>query len=351
MHSKHTRVFVLSVVALATACQPGLKDVDPSSGGTSGGTATGAVAGAPPAGSGVGGASGSGVIMSGAGGMPALGGMGGSSGGVPGASGAGAGAGGVGIGGGSASGSGNEAGFAAGGMGAGGMGGALAAGAGGDTLSGAGSPVTAAGSGGMSGAAGAPGASCGDGCAELSVPFTAWNAGQYFEIYLNGATDLSAAVITVKARKVAGKAGGLLIVVKDGSAQNYAYAQSAWNAINDMTSEFSTYTLDVASPASTDSMNTFTPAAVQIITMQLSAGAPWYLDEAMTMEDPAALVNPTVIQIDEISITGTGTLPGPWSFTTDASAIKPTITDDGLMASPPYAVTGSTVTWIGPASP
>ena len=180
------------------------------------------------------------------------------------------------------------------------------------------------------------------------MPFTVWNSGQYFEIYLNGATDMSAAVISVKARKVSGKAGGLLIVVKDGSGDEYAYAQGAWNAINDMTTDFKTFTLDVASPSSTDENHTFNPMNVQIVTVQLAAGDKWYTDDTETVEDTAALVNPTVIQIDEISIAGTGTLPGPWTFTTDASAIKATITDDGLNASPPYAVTGSTATWVGP---
>jgi hypothetical protein len=227
-------------------------------------------------------------------------------------------------------------------MSGGGAGGAPVAGAGGDVTAGVGGAGA-----GMSGAAGSA-SGCGDGCAQLSVPFTVWNAGQYFEIYLSGATDLSAAVISVKARKVAGKAGGLLIVVKDGSAQNYAYAQGAWNAINDMTTDFATFTLDVAAPSSTDPNNTFTATAVQIITIQLAAGDPWYLDEPMTMEDPSALVNPTVIQLDEISIAGTGTLPGPWTFTADVSGMQATITDDGVNAMPPYAVTGSTVTWIAP---
>ncbi len=223
-----------------------------------------------------------------------------------------------------------------------GAGGAPVAGAGGDVTAGVGG--AGAGMGGSAGAA----SGCADGCAELSVPFATWNAGQYFEIYLSGATDLSTAVISVKARKVAGKAGGMLIVVKDGSAQEYAYAQGAWNSISDMTTDFTTYTLDVAAPVSTDPDHTFTPTAVQIITIQLAAGDPWYLDETMTMEDPAALVNPTVIQLDEISIAGTGTLPGPWTFTADASALRATITDDGVNAIPPYAVTGSTVTWIAP---
>ena len=31
-----------------------------------------------------------------------------------------------------------------------------------------------------------------------------------------------------------------------------------------------------------------------------------------------------------------------------AHPLKATITDDGVNASPPYAVTGSTVTWIAP---
>jgi hypothetical protein len=218
------------------------------------------------------------------------------------------------------------------------------------TAAGAGGTVTSGGMGGMDGTAGSPSTStpCPDGCAQLSVPFTAYKAGQYFEIYLSSATDLSTGVINVKARKISGKAGGLLIVVKDGSAQSYAYAQGAWNSINDMTSEFTTFTLDVANPSSTDQNNTFTPTAVQIITVQLAAGDPWYTDDTMAMEDPTALVNPTVIQIDEISITGAGTVPGPWPFISSAEPMKASISEDGLMATPPYAVADSTVTWVGP---
>jgi hypothetical protein len=311
-------------------------------------TASGATAGAPSAvagtpGAGVGGSAGSSLGVSGMPGSPEVGGMTGIGGVAPGLGGAGADASGGlagGVGGLAAS----AGGAPAAGMSGGGTGGDITAGTGGDATAGMGGTVGGAG---MSGGAGAA-SGCSDGCAELSVPFTTWNAGQYFEIYLNGATDLSTAVISVKARKVAGKAGGLLIVVKDGSAQEYAYAQGAWNAINDMTTAFTTFTLDVASPSMTDENHTFTPTAVQIITVQLAAGDPWYTDDTETMEDPAALVNPTVIQIDEISIAGTGTLPGPWTFTTDASALKATITDDGVNASPPYAVTGSTVTWIAP---
>jgi hypothetical protein len=211
----------------------------------------------------------------------------------------------------------------------------------------------AAGSGavvGNGGTAGSPGSGpgCSDGCAELSVPFDTWNSGEYFEIYLNGATDLSDAVISVRARKVSGKAGGLLIVVKDGADQDYAYAQSDWYAISEMTSEFATYTLDVAAPSATDENATFTPTAVQIISIQLAAGDTWYTDDAMTTEDTTALMNPTVVQIDEISVSGTGTLPGPWAFTGSVSDLKPNLDQTALDADPPYAVAGSTVTFVGP---
>ncbi len=220
----------------------------------------------------------------------------------------------------------------------------------------AGVPATG-GSAGMDPAAGAGGSAgtgtpssmpCPAGCAELSVPFTAYKAAQYFEIYLDADTDMSAAVITVKARKVAGKAGGLMIVVKNGSAQSYAYAQSMWNSINDMTTEFTSYTLDVAMPSSTSTSATFAASAVKIISVQIAAGDPWYADEAMTMEDPTALLNPTVVQIDEISIAGTGTLPGPYTFATDAMILKANVAADALAAVPPYAVSGSAVTWVGP---
>lgn len=306
------------------------------SGGSTGGVG-GGVGGAPPSGSG------GALPGAGAGGDPATGGApvtGGSagavtSGGVGGVGGATAGAGGTPVtaGTGGATGGVPSVGGSAGDVTAGApTAGSTAAGTGGDTA----------------GTGGAPAAGCGDGCAQLSVPFTAWGSSQYFEIYLSADTDLSGAIISVKARKVSGKAGGLLIVVKDGDANNYAYAQSAWQGINEITTDFTTYTLDVANPSSTDANNTFVPTAVKIISVQIAAGDPWYTDTEMTMIDAAALVNPTVVQIDEITVTGTGTLPGPYTFTADTTPLTANLAADALAAMPPYAVTGSAATWVAP---
>jgi len=190
---------------------------------------------------------------------------------------------------------------------------------------------------------------CPDGCAQFSVPFTEWNSSQSAELYLNSALDMSSATVTVKARKVAGKAGGIQVTVKNGSAQMYAYAQSSWYDVETLTAEWSTLTLDLTDPElSTDPNNTFVPSAVAIVAIQLAAGDTWYTDETETMEDPTALVNPTVIQIDEIAITGSAADPTPWTFTSSVSPLVANIPADGLAADPPYAITGSTVTFVGP---
>jgi hypothetical protein len=287
-----------------TAPQAGTAGAPPTAGAGAGGTPAGAgSAGAPPAG---------GAGIAGAGGDLIAG---------------GAGAGGA----------------AAGSAGAGG------AGAGGAAAGGAGAGGTSAGSSGTSGAAGSGGGSatpCPDGCAEASVPFTAWNSSQSFEIYFNSATDLSTATITARVRKVAGKAGGLQIFAKNGSAQNYAYVASSWNEVNTLTSTWTDLSMEVAS--GTAGEDPFDATMVTIIALQLGAGDPWYTDETETMEDPTALVNPTVIQIDEISITGTGTYPGPYPFTTSLSPLTANVTAEGLAATPPYAVEGSTAVWVGP---
>ena len=347
-----SRTSLWSLTAFFFACQQTGPTDDKSNddAGTGGTMSAGATAGMPSSGAGMG-TGGSDMSVGGSAGTPALGGTAG----VP-PSGAGmqglSGDGGAGapLGGTAGMAAAGDGGAPAAGMNAGGAGAGGAGTAGDTTAAGTGGTETTAGMGGMSGTAGAAATAhpCPDGCAELSVPCTAYKAGQYFEIYLAGATDMSAAVVSVKARKISGKAGGLLIVVKDGSAQSYAYAQGAWNAINDMTGDFKTFTLDVAAPSSTDTNNTFDPSAVQIITVQIAAGDPWYTDTEMTMEDPAALLNPTVVQIDEITVTGTGTLPGPYPFTTSADPLKASISDDALAATPPYAVANSTVTWVGP---
>lgn len=313
---------------------------DPGVGGV-GGAMPGTGGAAPGTGgaSSVGGATGGASTATGgsAGTAPGAGGVG--TGGVGGS--AGVGTGGVGVGG--------SAGLATGGVGVGGSAGVTATGGAGGLATGGTAGASAAGTGGSAGTA-SSGTPCPAGCAQLTVPFTAYRSGQFFEIYLSADLDLSAAVINVRARKISGKAGGMVIVVKNGSAQSYAYAQSMWNSINTMTTEFSNYTLDVAMPSSTDMNNTFVPAAVRIISIQVAAGDPWYTDTAMTIEDPTALVNPTVVQLDDITITGTGTYPGPYAFAaaTDVTLLQANLSAAALAAMPPYAVTGSTVTWVGP---
>ncbi|MGC4086654.1 MAG: hypothetical protein QM756_01920 [Polyangiaceae bacterium] len=221
---------------------------------------------------------------------------------------------------------------------------------GGSTTTSGGSTTTSGGAAG--GAAAMP---CPDGCAQLSVPFTAWKSAQQFEIYLASAVDLTGATINVKIRKVSGKAGGVQIICKHKADDtHYPWAQSAWNGLTDLTTDWKTITMLPSMPgsATTDTAFPFDPTKVTIITVQLNAGGAWYTDTAMTMEDPTALVNPTVVQVDEISITGaTGTPPGPWTFATATDTtmtLKANLDAAGQTATPPWAVAGSTVTWVGP---
>ena len=88
--------------------------------------------------------------------------------------------------------------------------------------------------------------------------------------------------------------------------------------------------------------------------MQLNAGAAWYTDPPTnSVEDPTALVSPTIIQLEELAITGaSGSVPGPFGFENAASAalIVPNLDAAGLSpaSGKPWAIAGSTVTFVGP---
>lgn len=215
--------------------------------------------------------------------------------------------------------------------------------------SGAGGPSTGGTSstGGASGggmpAGGGSANTCSNGCAELKVPFTAYNTAQAFEIYLPampGPVDFSTAVVSVKLRTIAGEAGGIQVVIKNPAAKNYAWAQTAWLGIADtVKEEWTTVTLDAAAPDSSDTTNMFDNTQVSIIAVQLAAGDPWYSDDAKTVIDQAALVNPTIVQIDEISVSG-ATGVGPFTFTANATDLK---------IGTYQPVTGSAVGWLPPS--
>ncbi len=194
---------------------------------------------------------------------------------------------------------------------------------------------------------------CSDGCASLAVPFTTYNDevstpkvyySQSFEIYLVGDVDLTAAKITVKAKIGSAKAGGFQIFAKGGEATGYASAYGPWVGW-DMASatEFKEFSLDLAAPTTTypggTAMIPFDASKIHIIGIQMGAGGPFYLDEAKTMVDVAALRNPTTMIVDHVSITGPATPPPAYSFAADATAFH-------LGTYQP--ITGSAVTWIAP---
>ncbi|HWA72143.1 MAG TPA: hypothetical protein VG937_07415 [Polyangiaceae bacterium] len=189
------------------------------------------------------------------------------------------------------------------------------------------------------GGSGGAAVGCSDGCAELKVPFTAYKSAQAFEIYLPAPVDFSAGVVTVKLRTTAGKAGGIQVVLKNPEANKFAWAQTAWLGITDtVKADWTTVTLDAAAPPSMDATNVFDKTQVSIIAVQIAAGDPWYSDMAMTMVDQTALVNPTTVQIDEITVAGA--TAGPWKFTANAT---------DLHVGSYMPVTGATATWLPPA--
>jgi hypothetical protein len=223
-------------------------------------------------------------------------------------------------------------------------------GSGGATTAGAAGTATASGG----STAGASATGCSDGCAQLSVPFTQYTVtnadasktyfGQQFEIYIGDdmtGMDLTGATISVKIRKIAGKAGGFQIFAKGVMPNNYASAYNdPWFGIDgDLTTDWKTVTLDLTAATGTHKDDMFSPATVHILAVQLSSGDPWYSDDAKTMVDLTALINPTVVQIDSITISGGTATVGPYNFTAD-------VADFHLGTYQP--ITGSTVTWVGP---
>ncbi len=194
--------------------------------------------------------------------------------------------------------------------------------------------TSAAGATGVGGTSGCP-----DGCVELEVPFAAYNTAQAFEIYLAMPADFSAGVVSVKLRSLAGKAGGIHVVLKNAETNQYAFAQTPWLGLDTtVKSEWTTVTWD-ASATLEIGATAFNKAAVAILAVQISAGVPWYSDTpANTIVDNAALVNPTVVQIDEILVRGV-TGVGSYEFTANA-------TDIHLGNYQP--IVGSTVTWLPP---
>jgi hypothetical protein len=214
----------------------------------------------------------------------------------------------------------------------------------------------ATGTGGGAPTAGSTSLACPDGCAQLSVPFAlgGWDTKQQFEIYLEHAVDLTTATISIKLRKIAGKAGGVQILAKNGSP-DYQWAQGEWIAVNDLSAtDFETKSFVVASPSSSDANHPFDPTKVAIIAVQLNAGGAWYTDPPTnSVEDATALVSPTIIQLEELAITGaSGAVPGPFGFESAASTalIVPNLDAAGLAPATgkPWAIAGSAVMFVGP---
>jgi hypothetical protein len=210
---------------------------------------------------------------------------------------------------------------------------------GGTSTTGTGGSTTATGGASTAGTTGTGGAAagCSDGCAELKVPFTAYKSAQAFEIYLAAPTDLSTGVVTVKLRTTAGKAGGIQVALKNG-APDYAWGQTKWLGISEtVKADWTTITLDASAPGEMGT-TAFDKTKVTIIAIQIAAGDPWYSDTAMTMVDQTALINPTVVQVDEITVAG-ATGVGPYTFTAN-------VTDLNVGTYMP--VTGATATWLPP---
>ena len=167
------------------------------------------------------------------------------------------------------------------------------------------------------------------GYAVLTVPFTEWETSQQFAIYLNAPTDLTGAMITFRVMGVSTNAGGVQAWAQDGEADNWAATSYGWYNFTDLT-DWTDIVVNI--DEETAASDSFNPAVVEAIIIQLAAGAN---NDEGTME----LANPTVVYLDSITVVdASGTdVVGPWTFDTNT---------DGLSVGTYNPVDGSTITHL-----
>jgi hypothetical protein len=289
----------------ASGSSSGMGGLAPDAGGAGGGGRGGSGGGGTPTPKG----GSSGETAGGEGGMDSEGGAAGE--GISGSSGAGKGGGGAGAPGG-----------AAGGAGTGGAAGT------------AGGP--AAGNAGVSGIAGTGGQeSCAgaSGCARLSVPLAAEGDRTHFSIALGADVDFSTAVVSYRVRRVSATGGRIWAYLQHGGTPDFDLIYGGARDLDDLGSEWTTLTWDVAA---TVPPFPFDKTVIARVGIEILAS------------DPGPWTSPTVVDLDSIEISGPSV--GPWPFDDASSVSSEAAAPPGVLwmsdNAPDEVVAGSMLLWI-----
>ena len=130
------------------------------------------------------------------------------------------------------------------------------------------------------------------GCAVLSVPFTDFNTSQIYSMYLPELTDFTGASVIVRIRAKEAGAGGIQVVVQNGSENSYAaIGFGSWYSFSGAL-DWVDVTMDVDTLADSAG-NGFDKSQVFAISVVVSAG-----DGSGT----EALNNPSVVYVDAITV-------------------------------------------------
>lgn len=128
--------------------------------------------------------------------------------------------------------------------------------------------------GGLSGDGDGDDVECEDGCALLTVPFSAFDTGTDFEITYLPALDLSSAVVTARVFvEMAGNTGGIQLYAKNGATQSYVSRYSGWTDLGNATSAWMDLSLDLSSLANPD--GPFVKSEVVWVGLNVASGASW----------------------------------------------------------------------------
>ena len=200
-----------------------------------------------------------------------------------------------------------------------GTGGGMMTGAGGAPgMTGMGGAMTGMGGTGMTGAGGSTGGGC-PGCARLSAPLTASN--QFGEAIIDFSAapfDGTNATLSARVCVLSGSGGAVELVVASGTTPDVAGTGVVLASTASCAMGFTNITFALSSPG----QGMFNPAAINAIAV------------AVVATDPGPWANPTIIQIDSISVSNN--VVGPFNF--DAST-DPLIATGSVMSS---------LSWIGP---
>ena len=141
------------------------------------------------------------------------------------------------------------------------------------------------------------------GCAVLSVPFTDFETSQIYNIFFDPREDFSGATATFRVKAKDADAGNLTTMVQNGDENGYAGIGTSVE-FSDMT-DWVDIEMDVDALAADAA--TFDATNVFALSMIVSAGE----------DNGGSLVNPTLIYVDEITVTDSnGDVITPWTFDT-----------------------------------